>query len=175
MCLAAALTGAAVKLMDDALDAAIDAQGGWRTYAGALGPAVLPYGLLCLALGAAVDSRLALGLFLACYVVGMAAQPGAPLPSGLPAWAEGAGALAISLLWLGPRETTASVLAIISVQLVDDWLDGDSRLGRSLGHQSLLLAAGATGSAALWLDWRRLLAVAVAASLVMLIFRKRRR
>lgn len=172
---AALATALAVKLMDDALDAGLDAAAGWRTRAGELGVAAMPYALLCLATAALLNPDLAAGLFLACYAVGMAAHPGALMPTGAPAWAESVLAVGLSALLLGARETAASLLVVACVQLADDWLDNDSRLGRELGRHALLLGAGAAAFAAAWLDWQRLITVCTAAGLVGSAVRRKRR
>lgn len=121
--LAALFTGLAVKLMDDALDVEVDAARGYRNWAARLGRAALPYALALALLAAAIETRVALALFLAAYALGMGRNVGERLPTGLPAWAEIVLAVAVSTVFSGVRVAGAALALLWAVQAADDWLD----------------------------------------------------
>ncbi|MGE5589034.1 MAG: hypothetical protein ACM3ZA_00180 [Bacillota bacterium] len=121
--LVAFLTGLAVKLMDDALDVEIDAARGYRNWAARLGRATTPYALVLAFVAATLQTRAALALFLAAYALGMGRNAGEWLPTGLPAWAETALALAFSAVFSGARVAVAALAILWAVQAADDWMD----------------------------------------------------
>ncbi|WP_067616899.1 hypothetical protein [Alicyclobacillus acidiphilus] len=121
--LALLFSGAAVKLMDDALDAEFDLCQGKRTLAARLGRAALPYSLAMLAIGVALNPGMAFAAFFGSYAVGMFARPGEQLPTRLPAWVEIVAAIAISVLLVGWRDTLWGVAMMAVVDWLDDVMD----------------------------------------------------
>lgn len=144
--LAVGLVGAAVKAMDDALDADEDREAGRPNWSRRLGAALTPYALAGLAAACALDPAPALALFFAAYALGMGARPGARMPSGLPAWAESLLALAAAGAVAGPRTAAFAVALTAGLQWLDDWVDqwpGARRPVRALLGAAALLAAAA--------------------------------
>ncbi|BCJ85721.1 hypothetical protein [Effusibacillus dendaii] len=117
------LTGIAIKFMDDYLDLEYDQCIGRKTAASKLGRAVLPYGLLMLAIGVFIAREVGLVLFLASYAIGMGHDLLEKMPTKLPGWAEGLIALAIGLVLAGPLLTLWGILIIATIQFLDDLMD----------------------------------------------------
>ena len=134
------LTGAVIKLLDDALDADFDKFRGERTLAVRLGPAVLPYGLVIALLAAYCDVRLAIALFFGSYAVGMFATWRERLPTHLPAFVEILLAVGLSLVLSGWR----MALWGLAMMAVIDWLDDlvDSSRDKVSGQTNLVLRIG---------------------------------
>lgn len=145
-------TGTAVRLMDDAVDGHGDCRDvgsgdddNFAPAASRLGEgARTAYALFSLAVGVAFSPVWTVTLFLASYTLGMASDAGRRLPTLMPAWLEMAAALCLSLLAYGWRETVSSVLAIGSIQALDDLLDRDrDRLEGRYGNWALVLGVPA--------------------------------
>ncbi|MCL6516555.1 hypothetical protein [Alicyclobacillus sp.] len=134
------LIGAAIKLMDDHLDAEYDILRGERTLAARFGRALLPYGLAVGLLAAAIDPRLACALFFASYAVGMFHQLRERLPTRLPAWVETLAAVALAGLTAGWQ----TALWAIAVAAVIDWTDdlSDAARDRLTGQRNLAIRIG---------------------------------
>jgi len=134
------LTGAVIKLLDDALDADFDKFRGERTLAVRLGPAAFPYGLVVALLAAYCDVRLAIALFFGSYAVGMFATWRERLPTRLPAFVEILLAVGLSLVLSGWR----TALWALAMMAVIDWLDDlvDSSRDKVSGQANLVLRVG---------------------------------
>lgn len=162
------LTALAVKAMDDFLDEPE------RTVAVAAGPSVTAYVAVCLAAAAGLAPGPVISLFLAAYAVGMAPSPWQRLPSGLPSWAESAGAVGLSALIAGPVETAGSLLLLAAIQVFDDFWDlrcdragGKASAGLALGRwPALALAAVFFGAAAAFSPAKALAGLAAAVGIV---------
>lgn len=135
--LAAALVGTlavamAIRLMDDTLDASMDASQGLVTYAQLLSEAVLPYALAAFAVGALIIPTLAVALFAAAYIVGMASDYTRSLLFGLKGWQEGVIALVLGLLGTGIVCMAWSLAFMLFTQSLDDVFDYryDTQAGR---------------------------------------------
>lgn len=123
LCMALLLSGAAVKLMDDALDIEYDLCGGKRTLAARLGRASLPYSLAVFGIAMAVQPVVSLSVFLASYAVGMFARPTERLPSTVPAYVEMAIAIVILVMIVGWRHTLWGFATMCVIDWLDDVMD----------------------------------------------------
>lgn len=123
--LAIILVGILIKLMDDYLDYADEADN--ESLGGILlsriSRGVLPYLLIILILGLYLDFTLTSALFLSAYSVGMTGQGLRLLPSGATNIAESILAILLGGLIAGPGLMTLSLAAITAVQAADDLLD----------------------------------------------------
>lgn len=129
----ALLMGAAIKLMDDALDTDFDLGRGRRTLAHQLGRATLPYALVLAVTAVAFDRSLALAVFFGSYAVGMFTTWHDSLPTRLPAYVEIAAAVALSTALVGWKLALWGVAAMAVVDWLDDVMDltGDTRSGQT--------------------------------------------
>ncbi|MDI3279952.1 MAG: hypothetical protein QJR13_01080 [Bacillota bacterium] len=164
---ATALTGLAVRLLDDFLDEPELPSGWLAPLVARAGRGVIAYALLFLALGAACNLEWTVTLFLSAYAIGMGHEGQRLLPSGLAAWGECALALAVGVVRFGLLSLAASFTAVLFVQLLDDLVDveEDKERGRSnwaLRWGSVESALVAVLAALLsWeLCWQRFLLVA---------------
>ncbi|NLY29301.1 MAG: hypothetical protein GX047_01555 [Firmicutes bacterium] len=123
LALACFLTGTAVKLMDDYLDAPFDQMIGKRTWAAELKEAAFPYALAALSLGVAADPVWSITLFWASYAVGMRGDLIRPLSLGLTGWQEALVLAFLAHLLFGWQEMLSSWMAIFALQAIDDLRD----------------------------------------------------
>lgn len=117
------LTGIVIKIMDDSLDQDIDAILGYPKNPWADNTGTLPYALLVFSLACALDAKTSASLFLACFAVGMAGNLTAAMPSGLYGYQESLGILILGLFIFGVRCFASSVLIVLTIQILDDYLD----------------------------------------------------
>ena len=136
--LAVFCSAAAVKLLDDVIDEPADREFNRPNWTRRLGRATTAYALWLLAVGAALDSRVAASLFCAAYAWGMAGQWDLRMPSGLSAVVEGAVALGIAAFRFGILPVLIALCLIGAADLLDDAWD---RTG-SLRPQRILLGSG---------------------------------
>lgn len=97
-----------------------------------LSRAILPYSLLLLLVGLAIDFQLGSALFLTAYSVGMVGRGlGVHLPSRLSPVTESIGALLIGAYFCGWRLLVTVGASMVAVQALDDVLDcsRDKRFG----------------------------------------------
>lgn len=132
MLLSLFFAGAAIKLMDDALDVEYDLCRGKRTLAARLGRATLPYSLVLFGIGMTLDSKVALAAFLGSYAVGMFSRPGETLPTHIPAWLEVVATLGICVVLTGWRDALWGVSMMSLIDWLDDVMDRhkDARSGQ---------------------------------------------
>lgn len=109
--------GIAVKLLDDCVD------GEGRTLFGLAPVGATVYAVLAAVLGTALALPVATPLFAAAYATGMLHAPSERLPSGLPAWLEGALVLAGATAVAGIARTAQALLVIAALQAADDLID----------------------------------------------------
>jgi len=132
--LAVFLAALGIKAMDDLLD-----EPERPSYQGSdARTAVYVASALVAACGLA--PRTAVSLFLAAYALGMAPVPERRLPTGLPSWVEGVGALVLSAILAGPGQTAGSFGLMAGIQAVDDYRD--RAVDSSQGRANIALAAG---------------------------------
>lgn len=117
------LSGATVKLMDDALDVEYDLCRGKRTLAARLGRACLPYSLVCFAIAMMADRQAALAVFLGSYAVGMFTRFEERLPSRVPAYVEIVAAIAIAVILIGWQDALWGVAMMSMIDWLDDVMD----------------------------------------------------
>lgn len=125
--------GAAVKLMDDALDADYDLYRGRRTLASQFGRATLPYALALGVVAAAIDLQVAIAVFFGSYAVGMFSTWRETLPTRVPAYVEVLAAVGLSVALIGWRMALWGIASMAVVDWIDDVMDlsGDKRSGQS--------------------------------------------
>ncbi|MFD1674572.1 hypothetical protein [Alicyclobacillus fodiniaquatilis] len=115
--------GAAVKLMDDALDVEYDLCRGKRTLAVRLERACLPYSLAIFGIAMITEAHVALAVFLGSYAVGMFTRLDERLPSRVPAFVEIIVAIALCIVLVGWREALWGVAMMSVIDWLDDMVD----------------------------------------------------
>lgn len=115
------LVGWGVRWLDDGLDWPRDRAMGRPNWVRCFGRGIHVYAALVLVLAAGVHAATAVPVFLASYGLGMLATPGEKEPSGLKGWQETLLVVFVSLVLVGPVSTLAAMLAVATVQLLDDW------------------------------------------------------
>lgn len=172
------LTGLAVKLMDDYLDAPCDRIAGRYTLACLWGRATLCYALVAFSLAVVTQAAWALSLFWASYVLGMGGDMRRSLPLGLSGWQESVLLSIVAVIALGWREVVTSFLAIFVVQAGDDLLDkgrdektGGRNLAVRWGRGETALVAVTAALACSFLDGMKLGMVLIAAPLISFVLR----
>ncbi|MGI6559243.1 MAG: hypothetical protein ACOX20_10030 [Limnochordia bacterium] len=121
------LAGLAIKIMDDCLDEPME------DLAVYCRRGAIAYGLLALAIAAAIEWETACSLFFAAYILGMAGDEIRPLASRLRGWEESLIVLGIGLASVGWKALLAAMSTMAAVQLYDDLADlaKDARWGRA--------------------------------------------
>jgi len=132
--------GAAIKMMDDHLDAEYDICQGHQTLVVRLGRAALPYALAFSVIGTYIRPELALAMFLGSYAVGMFAGWQEKLPSKAPAVVEILLAIAVSVVLVGWQ----LALWAIALMAVFDWVDDlvDITTDRQSGQRNIAVRLG---------------------------------
>ncbi|GMA48878.1 hypothetical protein GCM10025857_02350 [Alicyclobacillus contaminans] len=126
------LAGAAIKWVDDYLDAEYDICRGKHTLAVRMSRSALPYGMVLAFLAAAAQLPMALSVFFGSYAVGMLSDWKQVLPTKLPAWLETVMAVALSLVLTGWRTALWGLLLMAMFDWLDDLVDrlADQRTGQ---------------------------------------------
>jgi len=137
---------AAVKLMDDSLDAEMDAHKGQETLAVRMGRGVVPYVALLAVLAVSMNRNASLAAFFGSYMTGMFANLKERLPSKVPAWVEVALVAAVAVVVLPWQYALWGVAMMCVVNWLDDVVDytsdqttGQWNLARRLGIAETLL------------------------------------
>lgn len=140
VCIALLLSGATVKMMDDALDVEYDLCRGKRTLAARLGRASLPYSLIVFGFSMAVEPHVSISILFASYCVGMFTRSAEILPTRVPAYVEIVIGLLILCLLVGWRD---ALWAMATMSLID-WLDDvmDRHRDRETGQANLAVRFG---------------------------------
>ena len=128
----------AVKLVDDYLDKDVDTRAGCYNFSKALGNGTIVYGMLALSLAASVNASVSIPLFLASYSIGMFNDFKKTFISRLSGLQESLLVFIIGGIAWGWQSMLFSLLFILSVQLIDDYLDiaTDELAGyRNLAHR----------------------------------------
>lgn len=110
--LSVSFTAIVIKLMDDFLDEVIEVNRG-----------ILPYSLLFFSVAVSLEPSWAVTFFFASYAIGMADDLRWKLPLSLTAFQESIIVLAIGSLVFGWFEMLTSFLLILSIQIIDDFMD----------------------------------------------------
>ncbi|MGE5484470.1 MAG: hypothetical protein ACM3X4_05600 [Ignavibacteriales bacterium] len=157
--LCAALTGLAIKIMDDWLDISRDRcdgdtpPGPGPDLVSRLGDASLPYALLLFACAVPIDGRTAVALFLMAYAAGMGGASSRDLyPSGLRGWQESVVSALISWVACGWRVTAVAGLCMACIQGFDDVMDygeGGARAAPLVGRFGIVEVAAVAAAMAL--------------------------
>lgn len=114
---------AAIRLMDDFLDLAVDESLAVHTLAGDLREAALPYALAAFACSAALMPKLSIALFAAAYFVGMTGDQQRVLPLGMQGWQEGLLLLLVGAFGAGVACAAWALFFMIALQTGDDLAD----------------------------------------------------
>lgn len=122
------LTGFVIKLMDDYLDQDLARLKEEWNFAEQIGRAILPYSLVIFIAAVYFNFEESVSLFAASYLVGMFYGAEDKLPSRLRGWQEGILVFLLSVYVTSLQNTVASLLLIILIQFVDDYLDYSSDL-----------------------------------------------
>ena len=144
--LAAFLVGCAVKVADAAADGE----------PAALPAAAAPWCLVLMALAAGLRPKLAASLGASAWVVGMGWSRAATGPRRWAWRLEAALVAAAAAAAVGPWELLASAVAVGSVQVLDDWIDGDLPPPTRPSGWAARLAGVALVGTALWVHPLRL-------------------
>ncbi len=170
------LVGVIIKLMDDYLDQELDKIEGKYTLAMVLDKAVLPYALLIMTMTMAIDPGLSGSLFLASYAVGMGHDLKRTLPLGWTGLTESILFSIFGFLVFGFLEMFSSLMVIIGIQLVDDFLDyyTDAHFSRRnfvirFGFLESMLGCFICFGLALVLDWQKTVLVSISLPIVLIV------
>lgn len=168
------IIGVVIKLMDDYLDQDLDKIEGEYTLAVSLDKAIVPYTLLCTVMCMAVAPVLSGSLFLASYIIGMGHDLKRVLPFGWTALKEAILFTVFGLLVFEPREMFSSLLVILFIQIMDDFLDyyNDSRFSRRnfvvrFGVPECILGALITFLGAVFLDPLKTILVTISTPIIL--------
>lgn len=146
--IAVVCTSAAIKLVDDFLDAQQDKDIGIFNWVEVLGSGTMVYAMLLLVIGGALNAPVSLSLFLASYIVGMFNDLNKLFPSRLSGLGESILVGIIGIIIFGLHQILFSIVFVISIQLFDDCIDlhidhlaGRRNIAYRLGWSICLLLA----------------------------------
>ena len=126
------LSAIAIKLADDYLDQDMDKSE--KNFATALGKGSMLYGMLSMALAASLNASISLSLFFASYIIGMFHDLKNLFPSRLSGFQESVLIFIVGIILLGWKIILFSIFFVISIQLLDDYID-DSK-DELIGHRN---------------------------------------
>ncbi|MFW5998354.1 MAG: hypothetical protein ACOC4G_11975 [Bacillota bacterium] len=117
--------GIVIKLMDDYLDQDFDKLKDENiiNYSIKLKKGILPYSLLLFVFALYLNFEETLSLFLASYVIGMVYDLKQRLPSYLYGWQESLVVLFLCIIMTSLSITISSLILVIMLQLIDDYID----------------------------------------------------
>lgn len=171
------LTGFVIKLMDDFIDLEYDTVLKRQNFSNVLGKGVLPYTLFIFSLACFLEPSTSISLFFSSYIIGMTADYGTKMPSGLYGYQESLITLILGILILGSSETLSSLFIMWSVQLWDDLYDYKKEIAcgknyvKMLGKVECLVFSIICFLSALYLDAVKTIAVSFSAiSIVYIIY-----
>ncbi|QTL98300.1 hypothetical protein GM661_10075 [Iocasia frigidifontis] len=117
------LIGFVIKMMDDFLDQEIDIlQGDWNLTS-VLKKGILPYSLVIMIFALHLNFAESVSYFSASYLLGMSSTAADKLPSRLRGWQEGLILIVIAIYLTSLREVITSIILVLILQFVDDYLD----------------------------------------------------
>lgn len=138
--------GSVIKLMDDYFDEELDYLLEKKTLAMRLQTSTLPYSLLLFTLAVLLIREMAISLFLASYILGMHSELEERQPSGLKGYQESLLLTLLLFLTIHPLEVMTSFSIILTIQIIDDYVDyytepfpGRGNLIKRLGKSLSLL------------------------------------
>ena len=143
------LVAIVIKLMDDYLDQAIDKEVGVISFASTLREGIIPYTLLFFSLAVILSPSPSLALFFASYIIGMFGDFKRPLSFGLKGYHESLFILMVSFFAVGWKTTLWAIILIMSIQIIDDYIDLKHDSNRS--SNNLVIKLGKVESALLLL------------------------
>lgn len=117
------LIGFVIKMMDDFLDQEIDILQGDLNLTSILKKGILPYSLVIMIFALHLNFIESVSYFSASYLLGMASTAGDKLPSRLKGWQEGLILITIAIYLTDLREIITSIILILILQLIDDYID----------------------------------------------------
>lgn len=111
----------AIKFADDFLDQEID--NNHHNFAIMLGNGIMLYGMLSMAIAVSINTSISISLFLSSYIIGMFHDLKNSFPSQLKGWQESLIVFIIGMYFCGWRSVSFSILFVLSIQLLDDYID----------------------------------------------------
>lgn len=117
------LTGIVIKLIDDYMDQEFDELISEINLARVLGKGTMLYAILIFCFATILNQGSAVTLFLASYIIGMAANFHDKMPSNLFGYQESIILISLSWIIFGSAEFFSSIFLIIAIQCIDDYLD----------------------------------------------------
>ncbi|TYP48690.1 hypothetical protein [Thermosediminibacter litoriperuensis] len=121
--LAVFLTGVVIKMTDDFNDHEYDILVGKRSLIDVLKTGAFPYAIVVFSLACLLELNTSISLFYSSFIIGMATNLNARMPSGLYGYQESFLMFFTGILILGHLEMLSSLLTISAVQFWDDWRD----------------------------------------------------
>jgi hypothetical protein len=111
----------AIKLADDFLDQDIDKN--QNNFSKILENGIMLYGMLAMVIAVSFNASISIPLFLSSYIIGMFHDLKNPFPSHLSGLQESIIVLIIGVLFWGLEAMMFSIVFVMSVQLLDDYID----------------------------------------------------
>ncbi|MGM0502590.1 MAG: hypothetical protein ACQERJ_08655 [Bacillota bacterium] len=177
--LAVLCTGLVIKLMDDYLDQELDQLNNNYTLAAKYERRIVPYTLLLFSLAVLCDYKLAIALFWSSYIVGMGNNK-SKATRGLKSYQEIIVLLALGLMLLEAQQFLFSLLIILFIHTIDDYIDyyrekhiSSDNYINYLGQTGTMFVAVFSLTASLNLNWRLALIIIASTFLISLILKKR--
>jgi hypothetical protein len=122
----------AIKLADDFLDQDMDKSE--YNFTNKLGRGSMLYGMLSMAFAASLNASISVSLFFACYIIGMFHDLKCYFPSHLNGFEESILVFLLGVFFWGWQIMLFSIFFVISIQLLDDYIDDYS--DQLIGHRN---------------------------------------
>jgi hypothetical protein len=122
----------AIKLADDFLDQDMDKSE--HNFTNKLGRGSMLYGMLSMAFAASLNASISVSLFFACYIIGMFHDLKCYFPSHLNGFEESILVFLLGVFFWGWQIMLFSIFFVISIQLLDDYIDDYS--DQLIGHRN---------------------------------------
>ena len=122
----------AIKLADDFLDQDMDKSE--YNFTNKLGRGSMLYGMLSMAFAASLNASISVSLFFACYIIGMFHDLKCYFPSHLNGFEESILVFLLGVFFWGWQIMLFSIFFVISIQLLDDYIDVYS--DQLIGHRN---------------------------------------
>lgn len=174
------LMGFTIKFLDDIIDADTDKISGKHNFWNDRGTGIIPYAFLLFSLSVALNRDLSVPLFISAYVVGMSKQQNQKYLLGLPGWAESLLVMAVSLLLFSWFDVLTSLVLLLALQFIDDYLDypddletGEKNFFVILGFWEAVIGCGILLTALLFYSPYKLFLVMLAYLSIIIIVEKK--
>jgi hypothetical protein len=110
-----------IKLADDFLDQDVDRSE--RNFAKKIGKGTMLYGMVSMAIAVSLNASISVSLFFASYIIGMFHDLKRYFPSHLNGIQESLLVFILGVFFWGWRTMLFSIFFVISIQLLDDYID----------------------------------------------------